>query len=372
MSGEIIGSIVASLGILLVIAIVGRKDPNQGRNTKIHLVYIAASLLFVLLLPSSVAAYIFTQLTVTLVGFVYPIYRATKAVCTPDDDDDKVWLQYWQLGGVLFMLTSWIDDAIESEVGDQKLLGSLLFTFYWLYCPFTCGALLIYERVTAPFLAPKLRPMQKKMSNFIAATIQALTNAAHLYFVWIIFMFLPSGLKRICAITIGTVYPFVCSVTATATDEIEDDTYWLTYWAAYGCLFLIMDTLEVFIGWVPGFYTLVIFTTVYLMLPMFRGADKVFRKILVPLAGLQEMLILRDTIMIKKEMLRNLDPERAEIVEQQIAKLFSGSNNSSDPTVLKGELKNSWNAIKIKNPFRRKKDGYDAPPDVKEKLNPIV
>ena len=105
---------------------------------------------------------------------------------------------------------------------------------------------------------------------------------------------------------IGTVYPFVCSVTATATEEIEDDTYWLTYWAgmylqrqhpdskmhcyltsilAYGVLFLIMDTLETFVGWLPGFYSLVIFTTVYLMLPMFRGADKVFRKILVPLAG---------------------------------------------------------------------------------------
>ena len=47
----------------------------------------------------------------------------------------------------------------------------------------------------------------------------------------------------------------------------------------------MMDTLETFVGWVPGFYTLAIFTTVYLMLPMFRGADKVFRKILVPLAG---------------------------------------------------------------------------------------
>lgn len=91
--------------------------------------------------------------------------------------------------------------------------------------------MLIYEKVTYPLVAPRLRPLQEKMSNFIAATIQLLTNAAHLYFVWIIFMFLPAGVKRICAIAIGTVYPFVCSVTATATEEIEDDTYWLTYWA---------------------------------------------------------------------------------------------------------------------------------------------
>ena len=37
-------------------------------------------------------------------------------------------------------------------------------------------------------------------------------------------MFLPAGLKRFISIAIGTVYPFMCSVTAAATDEIEDDT----------------------------------------------------------------------------------------------------------------------------------------------------
>lgn len=50
-----------------------------------------------------------------------------------------------------------------------------------------------------------------------------------------------------------------------------------------------MDLSEIVMGRIPGFYTLVILATIYLMLPMFRGADKVFRKILVPLAGLQEV-----------------------------------------------------------------------------------
>jgi len=348
---------------------------NQGLDTKLHFLYFGVAACAVILLPSSIAQYVFTELSVTLVGALYPIFRATKAVCTPEEDDDKEWLQYWQLGGVLFCFTSWFDDATASEVASQKILGCLLFIFYWLYCPLTCGALLIYEKVTYPLVAPRLRPLQERMSNFIAATIQLLTNAAHLYFVWIIFMFLPAGVKRICAIAIGTVYPFVCSVTATATEEIEDDTYWLTYWAAYGVLFLIMDTLETFVGWLPGFYTLAIFTTIYLMLPMFRGADKVFRKVLVPLAGLQELLILRDTVMIKKQMLRDLEPERAKIVEQQVALMF-GSSQSSDPSALKSELKYGWEYgwgnMKIKNPFSRKKDGYDAPPGETSKLNPIV
>ncbi|KAL7536714.1 hypothetical protein ACHAXR_008246 [Thalassiosira sp. AJA248-18] len=204
------------------------------------------------------------------------------------------------------------------------------------------------------------------MNNFIVYLYQTLANAVHLYLVWIIFMFLPAGLKRIVTIGVGTVYPFVCSVTAAATDEIDDDTYWLTYWAVYGCLFLLMDLFETWLGRIPGFYTIVIFTTVYLMLPMFRGADKVFRKILVPLAGLQELLILRDSIQIKKQLLKDLDPERAKLVRKSIAKFFDGEDDDADPTVLKGQFKQSWSALKmpkIKLPqFGKSKEKDDEQP----------
>ena len=137
------------------------------------------------------------------------------------------------------------------------------------------------------------------------------------------------------------------------TFHILDDTYWLTYWAVYGCLFLIMDVSEDFLGRIPGFYTLIIFTTIYLMLPMFRGADKVFRKVLVPLAGLNELLYLRDSIMIKKQLLRDLPPERAAVLQKSIAKFFDGSSEDSDPTVLKEELMTGWSSIlpKINLPF---------------------
>ena len=181
------------------------------------------------------------------------------------------------LGGVLFCITTWVDDVISAEKADSIWMSTLTFSFFWLYFPKTRGALIVYENITEPFLGPRLKPLQRKMSNFITYLYQTMANAVHLYLLWIIFMFLPAGLKRTVAILVGTVYPFVCSVTAAATEEIDDDTYWLTYWAVYGCLFLIMDLLETWIGWIPGFYTLIIFSTVYLMLPMFRGADKVFR-----------------------------------------------------------------------------------------------
>lgn len=112
-------------------------------------------------------------------------------------------------------------------------------------------------------------------------------------------------------------------------------------------------------GRMPGFYTLIICTTLYLMLPIFRGADKIFRKLMVPLAGLQEMLFLRDSIQIKKQILKDLDPERADLVRKSIAKLFDGEENSSDPSVLKKELKQSW--FSLKNPFGKSSSGYDSP-----------
>ena len=166
------------------------------------------------------------------------------------------------MGGVLFVLSAYVDDADASGV---IWLGLLTFAFVWLYFPLTCGSLLVYEKVTQPYLEPRLKPFQRKMNNFLLYVYQALANAVHLYLVWIIFMFLPVGLKRIVAIAVGTVYPFVSSVAAASTDEIDDDTYWLTYWSVYGCLFVLMNVMEQWLGRIPGFYTLVIFTTVYLM-----------------------------------------------------------------------------------------------------------
>jgi hypothetical protein len=199
-------------------------QPNGGTDLKSHVIYAVVSLTLVLFLPSSVASYLFTELSVTFVGCVYPIYRATKAVCTPEEKDDKEWLQYWMLGGVLFVLTAWVDDAMGSVKADEVWLGGLLFLLLWLYFPLTCGAKLVYEKFTEPVLGPRLKPIQAKMNHVILAAYQMLANATHLYAVWIVFMFLPAGLKRVVAIGIGTVYPFVSSVTEAATEDVEDDT----------------------------------------------------------------------------------------------------------------------------------------------------
>jgi hypothetical protein len=89
-------SLCCSLGVLLA-ASLGYKyiEPNGGQDVRIHLLYIAFAIGLVVFLPPHIAEYIFTELTVSFVGAMYPVYRATKAVCTPEGDDDKEWLQYW-------------------------------------------------------------------------------------------------------------------------------------------------------------------------------------------------------------------------------------------------------------------------------------
>ena len=96
------------------------------------------------------------------------------------------------------------------------------------------------------------------------------------------------------------------------------------------------------------------------MLPMFQGADKVFRKILVPLAGLQELLMLRDAIAVKKKMLKDLPPERAKSVRKAIAKFYNDDDDTVDPVELKRELMTGWQGLKMptmpsmSNPFSRR------------------
>ena len=161
------------------------------------------------------------------------------------EDDDTDWLRFWTIGGIFFVLTEWVDNVLPSAEADVIWYKIATFFTFWLYYPRTNGSLFIDEFVTQKYLAPKLRPVQAKISNLISDIIAMSANITHLYLVWIFFVFLPSGVKRIVAVAVGTVYPFLSSVNAITTEELEDDAYWLTYWACYGILFISMDLLYV-------------------------------------------------------------------------------------------------------------------------------
>ena len=60
---------------------------------------------------------------------------------------------------------------------------------------------------------------------------------------------------------------------------------------------------------------------------MFQGSDKLFRNVLVPLAGLKESLLLRDAVLLKKDLMASLPPER----QAELRKLITYSFNVDTP-----------------------------------------
>jgi len=102
---------------------------------------------------------------------------------------------------------------------------------------------------------------------------------------------------------------------------------------------------EVWLGWIPGFYSLVIACEVYLMLPMFGGAEKIFRKVLVPLFKLEEYLMLRDAFFVKKRIWSELDADRSIAMRTAIAKLFAEEDDASANKTRKNDLLESYAGI---------------------------
>ena len=92
---------------------------------------------------------------------------------------------------------------------------------------------------------------------------------------------------------------------------------------------LLDDVLE----WVPGFYALALMATVWLMLPMFRGADRVFRKILVPLFGLRAELIKHDAAVLLKDIHTKLPDAKRLALAGEIAAMFGGGGGETKKKV---------------------------------------
>ena len=66
--------------------------------------------------------------------------------------------------------------------------------------------------------------------------------------------------------------------------------------------------------------------TMYLMLPMFDGSTLVFREVLIPLLGQQELLYLRDARSLAAQFVKNLPAHRQETARREAAKAFVGED----------------------------------------------
>lgn len=90
------------------------------------------------------------------------------------------------------------------------------------------------------------------------------------------------------------------------------------------------------------------------MVPMFNGSEKVFRKILVPIAGLTELLLMRDAIVVRQQIFKDVPPERAQKLRKALAKYYDDDDEKADTDALKNEINTGWGTFSIpafRNPF---------------------
>lgn len=69
----------------------------------------------------------------------------------------------------------------------------------------------------------------------------------------------------------------------------------------------------------------------WLFLPMFNGADYVFRQVLVPLTGQYENLILRDVHNVKMVIMESVPEKHRSRVLQRAADMLSKTETVSRP-----------------------------------------
>eukprot|EP00835_Amoeboradix_gromovi_P007082 NODE_1044_length_1788_cov_0.240379.p1 type:complete len:205 gc:universal NODE_1044_length_1788_cov_0.240379:1396-782(-) len=76
---------------------------------------------------------------------------------------------------------------------------------------------------------------------------------------------------------IGLIYPGNKSLKAIKSSATEDDTKWLTYWVVYATFATVESFTDLLINWVPFYYTAKVLFLLYLSLPQFDGAVKVYQ-----------------------------------------------------------------------------------------------
>ena len=85
-------------------------------------------------------------------------------------------------------------------------------------------------------------------------------------------------------VTLGitVVYPAVQSIKAIESHDTQDDKDWLTYWIIFGLLTLADDLFGWLLAFIPYYSTLKIVFFLYLFVPYFKGAHKIYELVVQP------------------------------------------------------------------------------------------
>jgi len=108
----------------------------------------------------------------------------------------------------------------------------------------------------------------------------AVLGLGALYFFLIVFNLGGQLLTNIA----GFIIPGYYSLNALFTANKADDTQWLTYWVVFS-FFTVIESLVNVVYWFPFYYTFKFVFLLWLSLPVFKGAELIFRSFLAPTLG---------------------------------------------------------------------------------------
>lgn len=313
----------AILCVMVSAPLLHRVKRTRGKQPFWHALFLAGAAAILFWVPEAIQKEVFSPGGVVVIGTLLPVYESIVAICSIGEQDDKAWLQFWITSATVSFSTEFMDDIRQKlpAAGEHWFEVELLFHL-WLLFPLTDGAALIYDCFTKPYVAPAAQRVKIQFEGFIGVFL-TLVNTSYIWVLWYAFLYLPEEAKRFLVVALGTVYPIAASTVAVTTEATSlDDTFWLTYWTTFSLLFIIMDYAENFVGSIPGFYSICAVAVVYLFLPMFNGAEVVFRRVLVPLSGQYENLLLHDAYVVKAGMVKSLPVDQRERVFEKTACIF--------------------------------------------------
>ncbi|KAI1084125.1 TB2/DP1, HVA22 family-domain-containing protein [Whalleya microplaca] len=124
---------------------------------------------------------------------------------------------------------------------------------------------------------PTLNNIEKQTS---VPKVYAVIGVATLYFFFIVFNLGGQLLTNLA----GFLIPGYYSLAALFSTSKADDTQWLTYWVVFASFTVIESALSI-VYWFPFYYTFKFVFLLWLSLPMFSGAQLIFRSFMQPMLG---------------------------------------------------------------------------------------
>jgi len=282
------------VGILILYVLQGIK-PTGGRNVWAHTIYLIVSILILIFHPHTFGDLVLSRFGVFVVGTIFPCFMSLKALMSPQETDDTRWLMYWICFSLFTFATEWADVIAKYF---SYWFEIQFFILIWLQLPLTDGISLSYDLWVVPLMKPVFEQAGASIQSrwFLVCLISFCVHAFDLMVLLIVLFIMPDIMAAFIVICIGLIYPVFGSMAAISNAKSDANYKWLMYWVGFAIVRGAMEFADEIAPWLEHdmLHKLLLVTVVWLQLPIFKGAETMFREVLVPLAGLQADLCVAD------------------------------------------------------------------------------